>query len=307
MTKLTILFLLFIPFLLGAQSAIEYNEKGVEAMDSVDLERAIFFFSKSIELDQDYDIPYFNRGISNLEMRKYPEALFDFGQSVRLTSNDTIAKRAYSQIAYIKRNKIKDQEKALESIDRALKIDFNFTYAHHMRGLILHDMERFEEAIESYNKAAELSPRQATVYYDRGIAKRKLNRLDEAIADYTKAIAIDPASSITYNNRGFAKQKKQDFPGAIADFTEAIKIDNSAYSYNNRGFVKYLLGDNLAAKIDCEKSIEMNPDNSWAYHYLGLIYYELGRKEDACELFMKAVNLGKEDAMLDFREKCTEP
>ncbi len=307
MRKLFLLILFAIPFLLVAQTAEDYNERGIEALDSNDLEQAIFFFNKSIELKEDFDISYFNRGYTYLQRKDYSEALSDFVKSIRLTGNDTIAKYAFTNIAYLKRNKIKDLDGALNAIDRALKIDPHHVRGYHIRGLIMNDLERFEEAIESYSKALEFSPRLSDIYYDRGISYRQLDRLDEAIADYTRSLEIDPTSSKTFNNRGFAKQKKRDFAGAIEDFTEAIEIDDSAYSYNNRGFAKYELGEYESARIDCENSIKLNPENSWAYHYLGLIYYELNRKEEACELFMRAVNMGKEDAMSDYREKCTRP
>jgi tetratricopeptide (TPR) repeat protein len=46
------------------------------------------------------------------------------------------------------------------------------------------------------------------------------------------------------------------------------------------------------ALSDCNKSIILDPTNKNAYFLRGLTLYELGRKEEACEDFSKAIKLG---------------
>ncbi len=298
-----ILFLLLIPFLLTAQSESEINTNGVKAYEEGDFEKARMLFIEAIEIKKDYDIGYFNKGLANRELKEYQKAISDFSKTIIITKDDKLKQSAIFNIVSIQRE-LNDLENALKNANRLIEIDSLSSDAHHLHGLILHEMGRNEDAIKSFNTAIKLVSDNPDIYYDRGIAKRRLNLIDEAILDYSIAIELDSLYSKAYNNRGFARVKIGDYKGAIKDYNKSIRIKEDAFSYNNRGFAKYKLGEFESAKMDCEKSIKMNPDNGWAYHYLGLIQYELGNKEEGCKLFKKAVELGKKDAKVDYLEKC---
>jgi tetratricopeptide (TPR) repeat protein len=87
-------------------------------------------------------------------------------------------------------------------------------------------------------------------------------------------------------------------------------------------FDKYLLTDTLDARVfvnragtrfpedlngvvfDCNKAISLDPNNKNAYFLRGLARYELGEKEQGCEDFSKAIELGFSVLRIAEQEKC---
>jgi hypothetical protein len=87
-------------------------------------------------------------------------------------------------------------------------------------------------------------------------------------------------------------------------------------------FDNYLLNDTLDARVyvnragtrfpndlsgvvsDCNKAISIEPDNKNAYFLRGLARYESGEKEQGCEDFSKAIELGFSVLRIAEQEKC---
>lgn len=299
-----IFFLLFLPIFLNAQTAEEYLLKGVKAIEAENYEEAEKLFNKSIELKSDSGVGHMSKGIANIYLRNFNQAMIDLENSVKYLNDGKSKSEALLFMAQIVRWEFEEPEKSLIYTQRAIEEDpLNFE-AYEIHALTLDLLERNVEAIEYFNKAIELSPKDPNLYYNRAISKRKLRRIPEAINDYSKAIEVDSTHFKAYNNRGLLKIQLEDYEGALNDYNESAKYSHDPYSINNRGFAKYKLGDLKSAKADCEESLEMDPNNGWAYHNLGLIHYDLGDTEKACKFFKKAVSLGKVDAQLDIQQKC---
>jgi len=57
---------------------------------------------------------------------------------------------------------------------------------------------------------------------------------------------------------------------------------------------------------DCNKAINLEPDNKNAYFLRGLAHYELGQKKQACEDFSKAIDLGFSILKIVEEQRCAE-
>lgn len=306
MTFINIMFLiaLLVPAISESQTAVDYFNDANDLLYQEKVNEAIELYKKAIELDPKLDFAHYNKGFANQMLRLFPAAIEDFKNAAEVTKNDTLKIESYIAIAWMYRNVNKNLELAIEYSQKALNVDSMYSNANHIHGLIISDNSDFERAIYYFDRAIKSNPYNEAPYYDRGISKRELQNYNGAIEDYNKAISLNPQYWKAYNNRGYVKSILNDYEGAIKDYNKVIDNTESSYTYNNRGFAKYNLGDFESAKVDCEKAVELDPENSWAYHYLGLVYYELGRKKEACNLFRRAYKLGKEDAMIDILEKC---
>ncbi len=153
----------------------------------------------------------------------------------------------------------------------------------------------YEKAIELYNKAIGLDPKYAKAYNDRGIAYGEGKRqFDKAIADYNKAIEINPKYAKAYNNRGIIYKREGQYDKAIADYTKVIEINPEyAKAYYNRGLA-YGEGKRQFDKAiaDYNKAIEINPIYASAYYKRGNDYFNLGKKDRACDDWRQACELG---------------
>lgn len=93
---------------------------------------------------------------------------------------------------------------------------------------------------------------------------------------------------------------------AKSDLDEYINHETSnARVYINRAGTRFP-ADMEGVVIDCNKAILLEPNNKNAYFLRGLANYELGNKEQGCEDFSKAIELGFSVLKIAEQERCSE-
>ena len=95
-----------------------------------------------------YDV----RGMVNLELKKYEEAIEDFTSSLNLLQ---------SSISY------------------------------YYRGLAYYELKEYEKAISDFSKSIELDPDELKAYQNRGDAYCNLGNYDEAIKDFAMVSQLE--------------------------------------------------------------------------------------------------------------------
>ncbi len=134
--------------------------------------------------------------------------------------------------------KYSDPDKALNYLNKAIKLDPKYARAYNNRGNAWITKSEYDRAISNFNKAIELKPKYAKAYTNRGIAWRKKGKYGEAISDFNKAIKLKPNYTKAYNNRGKTWRKKGKYGKAISDYSKTIEIDpKHAKAHYNRGLV----------------------------------------------------------------------
>lgn len=91
---------------------------------------------------------------------------------------------------------------------------------------------------------------------------------------------------------------------AKADLDVYLKQNpNDARALINRAGTRFP-GDMKGAVDDCNKAIVLEPDNKNAYFLRGLAKYELGEKEQACDDFSRAIELGFSILQIAEEQRC---
>jgi tetratricopeptide (TPR) repeat protein len=98
---------------------------------------------------------------------------------------------------------------------------------------------------------------------------------------------------------GMAGQAKNDFDKSLLTDT----LDASVYV--NRAGTRFP-EDLHGVEFDCNKAISLDPHNKNAYFLRGLARYELGEKEQGCEDFSKAIELGFSVLRIAEHERCSD-
>ena len=114
-------------------------------------------------------------------------------------------------------------DKALESFERAIRIDPKPSTGYLGRANALNTLGKYERSIRDYNRAIDIDPNVANAYVNRGIAYAKLGELKKAIADYEKALALDPKidNPPTFVKRLFSNDPNTD--KGVRKHLEALK------------------------------------------------------------------------------------
>lgn len=107
----------------------------------------------------------------------------------------------------------------------------------------------------------------------------------------TEAQRVEKQNQIDYHYRlGMAYLEDGNFQGALVEFRNAIKLDpDSSKALFAMGHTDFKLGDYTAAQAAMEHVLKVDPDNGEAVNYLGNIYEQEGRLDDAVTQFKKAI------------------
>jgi len=169
-------------------SAMEWFENGMRR-DGNNYDGKIHDYSKAIELNPNFAVAYFNRGLSYAKLGgKSNEAFNDY--------------------------------------NKAIELNPNFAAAYNNRGRIYSFQGKYDKAISDYSKAIELNPNFAVAYFNRGLSYAKLGgKSNEAINDYSKSIELDPKQSDAYSARGTRYVAMKKYEEAMIDLNRALELN----------------------------------------------------------------------------------
>ncbi len=191
-----------------------------EAYLNGQMEQAIPYLDKALELAPDLFEGWCNRGVVLYRIGKYEEAIASYDRALEAKPDDYEA-------WYFRGNVFEDMgkhEEAIDSFDRALEIKQDFYEAWYNRGNILARLNRFDEAIKSYDRALQIEPDKDKAWNNRGNVLHKLGRREEAIESLDRALEIKPNKQEAWFNRGFILAELGRFKEAIVCYDHALDI-----------------------------------------------------------------------------------
>lgn len=128
---------------------------------------------------------------------------------------------------------------------------------------------------------------------------------EELIAELSQKIAAteNPELNLDRARIYLALGKSQEAKADLDVFLE--QNPNNARALINRAGTQFPM-DMEGAVSDCNKAIALEPENKNAWFLRGLAHYELGHKEQACEDFSKAIDLGFSILRIAEEQRCAE-
>jgi len=92
-------------------------------------------------------------------------------------------------IAY---SRLSQFRQAGEAIDRSIRLEPKYAFAHNTRGIIHLANEFTQSAINSFKDAITLRPKEANFYVNLGHAYLRHNKYEEGLRTYRTALQLDP-------------------------------------------------------------------------------------------------------------------
>jgi lipoprotein NlpI len=171
---------------------------------------------------------YNNRGIAKVAKGDFDGAIADYGRALEL---DPKFAAAYNNRGMAKLRKDLDFDGAFADFNRALELDPKFAAAYNYRGIAKVVKGDFDGAIAEYNRALELDPKFAAAYRRRGIAKQAKSDFDGAIADYDRAVEFDPKFALSYADRGISHLSSRHWSEALKDFNHFFDLSKDEQDF----------------------------------------------------------------------------
>lgn len=281
---------------------------------------------------KDYTL-WHKRGIQRSELGQYEDALSDIEESLSLNPRKNKKKKGknyaylfYSQ--YAKGAILSKQEKYEEAIaelsaalqtademkayDSAVQATVPTIYAD--RGYIHYAMESYDAALTDYEWVLENDPDQECDIYPLMADVGLTTNDNAALVDiYDGLIRCTPDNELLFYSRGYYKMETEDYEGAIEDYevsaTKSKNVDIQIASRNQAGlsFLKQKKYDEALAEI--QKGFDINALNPLGYYYKGLVIFEQGDIEAACEYVRRGLSFGldgdpKEEAVAFMDANC---
>lgn len=181
------------------------------------------------------------------------------------------------------------EERALDEQPRSVRAGILMN-----AGIAAYNLGRWSEAADNQTRALELSPSRPEPYVFRAQAYEKAGRLRDAMADYDKALSLGTRDANAFLGRGVLLLRQGAAEQALADFDQAHRLEPewSAPLYN-RGAVLLRLARFQEAERDFSGVIERNPDDAEAWVKRGEARASQGRR-DALGDFDRALELRPE-------------
>ncbi|MGG6238525.1 tetratricopeptide repeat protein [Nodosilinea sp. AN01ver1] len=129
---------------------------------------------------------YYNRGLVQIALHSFADAIADFDQAVVLASDSTSLANIYDDRGLAKLMAAQPQA-ALRDFDRALAIDSSDTRALFNHGCACHQLGRLGDALADLNRVLALEPNHARTYLKRGVLRYGLGDRAGSLADLYQA------------------------------------------------------------------------------------------------------------------------
>lgn len=137
----------------------KYTDDGIELVYKGEFNKAIENFTKSIELKNDWEIPYFYRAVSYQALEEFDNAMIDYSKA--LSINDRMTDAYYNKAKItLSRKDIPnpDINKAIEDLNKALELDEKFVDALFAMAAAYKKLEDYHKALEYLEKLLEIEP-----------------------------------------------------------------------------------------------------------------------------------------------------
>lgn len=185
---------------------------------------------------------------------------------------------------------IKENEKAIDSVDKAIEILPNSIFQYNVKIFLLRNSERTFEALELIDEYVEKYPK-----FKKGLLKQKSiifwsNRdYDESFKVINELSELYPNDSDIINNKVVFLASLNRKEEAIETAEHLLKIDpNHGNSYDTYGEILQMFGDHKQAIKKYEKALKMEP-TGWfigqTFIRMGECYEELGMYDEALDFY----------------------
>ena len=136
-----------------------FLDNGIEEINQGHFEKGIEWINKSLELKDDWEIPYFYRAVANHALERYDDAMLDYTKSIQLNEKMTDAYYNRAKITLTRKDiENPDISKAIEDLEKALEQDEKFLDALYAMAAAHKKLGNYKTALEYLDRLLEIEP-----------------------------------------------------------------------------------------------------------------------------------------------------
>ncbi len=136
-----------------------YLDNGIFDIELGKYSDALEKINKSLELKNDWEIPYFYRAVAHHAIGNFDDAILDYTKALQINPKMTDAYFNRAKILLSRKDiSNPDFNRAISDLEKAIELDPNFTDALYAMGAAQKKIENYHKALEYLNRAIELQP-----------------------------------------------------------------------------------------------------------------------------------------------------
>ncbi len=168
---------------------------------------------------------------------------------------------------------------------------------HFFKLIQIHEyLKEYDEILKIYEELSTEIADDFTLEECKISALMGLNKYQEAISELKKINTLakeDIDFAWINNNMGFCLIETKQYELAEEYLEKAVEnAPNFAFALNNLGYVKFMLGNANNGLDIINRSLKIDPSNSYAFKNRAKIYLSLGKRRKAKRDLMTALDLG---------------
>lgn len=136
-----------------------YLDNGIYDIQSGKYSEALDKINKSLEMKNDWEIPYFYRAVANQALENYDDAILDYTKAIQMNEKMTDAYYNRAKILLSRKDiENPDLKRAISDLEKAIELDPKFTDALYAMGAAQKKVENYHKALEYLHRAIEIQP-----------------------------------------------------------------------------------------------------------------------------------------------------
>ena len=170
---------------------------------------------------------------------------------------------------------------------------------------LYNQQKQYVQAFNLLTKALTDSPEQKELLYTRALIAERLGKQDVVEADLKKILVQEPDNVEALNALGYTLLSKPErYAEAEKYLQKALRLQpNEAVIIDSYGWLQFKLGNTEKALEYLQQAYQKQQENEIAAHLAEALWVS-GRKDEARELFNKAIKDSPEDEyLLDFQRR----
>jgi tetratricopeptide (TPR) repeat protein len=155
---------------------------GIEHYNNNQYKEAIQCFTKTLQLNPEYENAYYNRALCYDKEKQYDQAIFDYTKVIELRPENS---NAYHNRG-IDYGEQKKYDLAIQDLNKSIELNPQ-SDSYYALGFTYSSIRQYQWALENLSKAIKLNPHNREAYYQRGLVYQLLGQEERAIIDFNKA------------------------------------------------------------------------------------------------------------------------
>ena len=120
---------------------------------------AIEKINQSLEMKNDWEIPFFYRAVAHQALENFDDAILDYTKALEFNPKMTDAYYNRAKILLSRKDiENPDLNRAISDLEKSLELDPNFVQALYAMAAALKKVEKYNEALSYLDRAIELEP-----------------------------------------------------------------------------------------------------------------------------------------------------